>query len=110
MVWTGRATQHIRQSMEQASIDLPSLRKAWEPVNTENYVDLLARANLKLHIVLAKRDKVVLPEISHRFIKNLQDAGAQPTVQELNCGHYSLAMPPYIAIAGLGLLRMLNHQ
>jgi hypothetical protein len=27
---------------------------------------------------------------------------------ELNCGHYSLAMPPYILLAGLSLKRFLS--
>ena len=25
-----------------------------------------------------------------------KDAGAEPSILELNCGHYSLSMPPYI--------------
>ena len=58
-------------------------------------------------IVLAKRDKVVLPQLSERFVTNLKAAGARPDVLELNCGHYSLAMPPYILIAGLRLKRLL---
>ncbi|PDT50869.1 MULTISPECIES: dienelactone hydrolase-related enzyme [Sinorhizobium] len=108
MVWTGRATRSIRESLEPA-IELTDLRRAWGPLNLENYAHNLARPNLELHVVLAKRDKVVLPELSGSFMQKLRDAGAKPNILELNCGHYSLAMPPYILFAGLSLRRFLSR-
>jgi dienelactone hydrolase len=108
MVWTGRATRAIRDSLEP-EIDLVDLRRAWGPLNLENYAHRLARPDLELHVVLAKRDKVVLPELSANFIQKLRDTGAQPNILELNCGHYSLAMPPYILLAGLSLKRFLSR-
>ena len=107
MVWTGRATRSIRDSLEP-EIELTDLRRAWGPLNLENYAHSLARPDLDLQIVLAKRDKVVLPELSERFMQRLKDAGARPNILELNCGHYSLAMPPYILLAGLSLKRFLS--
>ena len=101
-VWTGRATKKIHESLEP-EIDLPSLRKAWGPMNLENYVDRLARPDLDLHVVLAKRDNIVLPELSKQFLNRLKEAGAKPSILELNCGHYSLALPPHIFFAGRGL-------
>ncbi len=109
MVWTGRATRLIRESLA-SEIELPELRRAWAPINLENYADKLARPNLDLQIVLAKRDKVVLPELSESFVASLKAAGARPDVQELNCGHYSLAMPPHILMAGLRLKRLLRQH
>ncbi|NTG38923.1 dienelactone hydrolase-related enzyme [Agrobacterium rhizogenes] len=109
MVWTGRATRSIRESLEP-EIKLTDLRRAWGPLNLENYAHSLARADLDLHVVLAKRDKVVLPELSERFIKRLKAAGAGPNILELNCGHYSLGMPPYILLAGLSLKRFLSFR
>lgn len=107
MVWTGRATRLIRDSLEP-EIELTDLRRAWGPLNLENYAHSLARPDLDLHVVLAKRDKVVLPELSDRFMQSLKDAGARPNILKLNCGHYSLAMPPYILLAGLSLKRFLS--
>ncbi|RWB51857.1 dienelactone hydrolase-related enzyme [Mesorhizobium sp.] len=107
MVWTGRATRLIRDSLEP-EIELADLRRAWGPLNLENYAHSLARSDLDLHVVLAKRDKVVLPELSERFMQTLKDAGARPNILELNCGHYSLAIPPYILLAGLSLKRFLS--
>ncbi|RWP57420.1 dienelactone hydrolase-related enzyme [Mesorhizobium sp.] len=108
MVWTGRATRSIRYSLEP-EIELTDLRRAWGPLNLENYAHSLARPDLDLHVVLAKRDKVVLPELSERFMQRLKDAGARPNILKLNCGHYSLAMPPYILLAGLSLKRLLRR-
>lgn len=107
MVWTGRATRSIRSNLEPV-IDLPDLRTAWGPLDLENYAHRLARSGLDLHAVLAKRDRVVLPELSHRFMQRLNDAGVRPNILELNCGHYSLAVPPYVLLAGLSLKRFLS--
>lgn len=107
VAWTSRATKTVRQSLEPA-IDLIDLRRAWGPLNLENYVDRLARPDLDLQVVLAKRDKVVLPEISEKFLKRLIDAGAKPKVLQLNCGHYSLGRPPHILFAGFSLKKLLR--
>lgn len=108
-VWAGRATQTIRKSLEP-EIDLANLRRAWGPMNLENYVDRLARPDLDLHVVLAKRDTVVLPEISKQFMDRLMEAGAKPDILKLNCGHYSLALPPHILFAGWDLNRFLRRR
>lgn len=108
MVWTGRATRSIRRTLEPA-ITLADLRQAWAPLTLENYAHDLARADLALHVVLAKRDTVVLPELSQCFIQKLTEAGANPSVLDINCGHYSLAMPPYILMAGWSLKRFLHR-
>nr|QCL09818.1 hypothetical protein pC5.8b_328 [Rhizobium rhizogenes] len=70
----------------------------------------LAQTDLELHIVLARRDKVVLPELSQRFMQGLKAVGARPGILELNCGHYSVGMPPYILLAGLSLKRFLSFR
>lgn len=108
MVWTGRATRCIRESLEH-NISLVDLRKAWSPLNLENYARGLTRADLDLQLVLAMRDRVVLPELSAKFVNRLKQAGGSPDVLELNCGHYSLALPPYSMLAGLRLNRFLNR-
>lgn len=109
MVWTGRATRSIHASLEP-NISLANLRTAWGPLNLENYAKGFARPELDLHMVLAKRDSVVLPELAERFIQKLKVVGAKPNILELNCGHYSLAMPPYILLAGLSLKRFLTNH
>lgn len=106
MVWSGRATQHIRDSFRN-KIELSELRRAWGPLNLENYADRLARPDLKLQFVLAKRDTVVRPKLSKSFMLKLESAGARLGLLELNCGHYSLSLPPYILRAGFSVSRLL---
>jgi hypothetical protein len=79
MVWAGRATRSISESLK-AHIELDDLRKAWGPLDMENLAARLARPNLNLHIVIAKRDKVVFPKLSYDFIDALVNVGANPTV------------------------------
>lgn len=107
MVWTGRATRSIRLSLEP-EIHLTDLKKAWAPLNLENYVRRLARPGLDVQLILARRDTVVLPEISEGLIRGLRDAGGQPQVLRINCGHYSLGKLPYIIFAGLTARRFLS--
>ncbi|UOA17116.1 alpha/beta hydrolase family protein [Sulfitobacter dubius] len=107
MVWTGRATQTISASL-QPTIEISDLRRAWAPLNLVNHAHRLARDHLELHVVLAKRDKVVRPELSKGLIQGLKNAGAKPSLLELNCGHYSLSTPPYIIWAGLSVARFLK--
>lgn len=109
MVWTGRATRAIHDGLAP-EMSVADLRRAWGPLDLSNYADRLARRGLALHSVLAKRDRVVLPELSAQFIKNLESAGAKPDILRLNCGHYSLAIPPYALFAGLSLRRFLSSS
>ena len=109
LVWDGRATRSIRQSFD-GHIDLETLRKAWAPINIENYVHQFARRKLDLDIVLGKRDTVVLPAVSARFIDRLNEANAKFELAEYNCGHYSLGLPQYIARAALRLNAQLGRD
>ncbi|MFZ1470874.1 MAG: dienelactone hydrolase-related enzyme [Paracoccaceae bacterium] len=109
MVWTGRATRHIRASLE-ADVGLADLRRAWAPLNLENYADKLARTDLDLQFVFATRDTVVLPELSRQLVAKLKTAGVAPGILYLNCGHYSLSVPPYVVRAGLSISRLLSRS
>ncbi|MFC5567039.1 alpha/beta fold hydrolase [Rubellimicrobium aerolatum] len=108
MVWTGRATRHIRASLD-GRIDLTDLRRAWSPLDLENAAGRLARPGLALQAVLAGRDTVVRPEVSDRLVAKLMGADAELEVLRLNCGHYSLSLPPYILRTGLSASRFLKR-
>lgn len=108
MVWTGRATRHIRASFE-GQIELAELRRAWGPLNLENSSERLARPGLALQIVLAERDTVVRPELSEQLVAKLKGVDAELEVLRLDCGHYSLSLPPYILRTGLDALRFLKR-
>ena len=109
MVWEGRATRSIRQSLD-GNIGRPIFQRAWAPLNMENYAHLLMRPELDLELVLGKRDKVVPPEISKNFVAALNKTGVGLRLTELNCGHYTLGLPQYIIRAGLKLNAQMNRS
>ena len=53
---------------------------------------------------------MVRPELSERLVAKLKGADAKPEVVHLNCGHYSLSLPPYILRAGLNAVRFLRRE
>jgi dienelactone hydrolase len=99
MARTGRATRHIHASLNGA-VGLAQLRRAWAPLNLTRHASKLARPELTLQFVLAKRDTVVPPELSERLLSAIRNAGGEPHALRLDCGHYSLSLPPYILWAG----------
>lgn len=109
MVWTGRATRSIRAQLEP-EMRLTDLNRAWASLNLEGYSTGLARHGLALQLVVAERDKVVLPYLSDGLIERLNNAGTSPDVLRLNCGHYSIARLPYVLIAGSRLAGFLRRH
>lgn len=109
MVWTGSATRHIRASLE-GEIALCELRHAWAPLDLERYADRLARPDLEIQILLAKRDTVVMPALSESLVDELDRSGARSHVTKINCGHYSLTLPPYVIKAGINTAKFLNRK
>lgn len=109
MVWTGRATRHIRVSLEP-DIALGDLRKAWSPLDLGKYAQKFARTDLDLLFVLAQRDTVVLPEVTTRLIACLEEHNTALRVLKLNCGHYSLSLPQYIIRAGSSVVNLMADR
>jgi hypothetical protein len=70
----------------------------------------LARPDLDLQFIFATRDTVVLPELSRQLVAKLKTVGVAPGILGLNCGHYSLSLPPYVIRAGLSVLRLLSRS
>lgn len=107
MIWTGEATRHIRESLDE-QIGLRELRTAWAPLSLECYVSKLSRSDLGIQIIMAERDKVVLPALTASLATKLENVGARYSVSKINCGHYSLSLPPYAFMAGKQAARFLN--
>lgn len=71
-----RYTNYPEQRLEP-EIELADLRSAWGPLNLENYVHRLARPDLDVQMVLARRDTVVMPELSESLLRSLKNAGGR---------------------------------
>jgi hypothetical protein len=107
VVWTGRATQHIRSGLA-GGISLPELQQVWSIISTGTYVRQLARSGHRTLIISASRDRVVAPSLTRRFVEELRGAGGRPAWRILPCGHYSLALFPFSAMAFFLLARFLR--
>ena len=104
VVWTGRATKHIKAALA-AGITLEELRQVWSIISTGTFTEELSRPGHKILILSGSRDRAVAPYLTRRFVDQLKDRGAQLTWHVLPCGHYSLALFPFNALAFLALIR-----
>lgn len=109
LVWTSKATPMIKQSIEE-HMTLEQLRRIWAPFDLTNYSTLLTRKGLQMYILLAKRDTVVIPELSTKYIQSLYDSGGSPKIHRLNCGHYTLGKFPFNIAAIYGLVKFLSSS
>ncbi|WP_308917182.1 alpha/beta fold hydrolase [Jannaschia sp. LMIT008] len=107
VAWTGRATRHIHTSLDGV-VELDQLRRTWAPLDLAQHTSKLARPELTLQFVLGKRDTVVPPDLSERLLSAIRNAGGDPRILWLNCGHYSLSLPPYILWAGRSMAAALT--
>ena len=55
----------------------------------------------RLMIISGQRDKVVLPHLTRAFIDALREAEVNVRWVVLPCGHYSIRMLPFAALAVL---------
>ena len=108
VVWTGRATRHIAQSLSR-SVDLDEIKGLWSIISTGTFARTFARADHKALIVSGTRDQVVKPYLTTRFISQLQDAAATYEWRKLSCGHYSMAMFPFSVLTFVLTLRFLKR-
>jgi hypothetical protein len=103
VVWTGRATRHI-QAVLAAGITMDQLQVVWSIISTESYVSQLARETHRSLIISGSRDKVVLPNLTRRFVDQIRGCGGSCAWRVLACGHYSVGLFPFNLMAFLSLV------
>jgi hypothetical protein len=94
VVWTGRATQHIRRALEP-DMTLEQLQSVWSIISTATFTKELARHGHSSLIMSGSRDTVVKPYLTRRFIEQLRRGDVDFGWMQLACGHYSLARAPF---------------
>lgn len=94
MIWTGRATRSIKAVLSD-NITLDQLRQAWVPFDLSHQARSLARPELEIQIIFAKRDKVVVPALTSQLIGTISETKTIRSIVPVNCGHYSLARAPF---------------
>jgi hypothetical protein len=74
------------------------------------YVAQLTARGIPVQLICGKRDEVILPPITIRYIDALEKAGLHPEVHWLQCGHYSLGTFPFSAIAFVKALAVIFQE
>jgi hypothetical protein len=98
VVWTGRATQPIRQALEQ-HIGLEQLREIWQVIDPITHVDKFALYPKRSLLVTARYDTSFLPEQFVSVQRALTGRGSPYRVVSLPCGHYTLGDAPWLGLA-----------
>lgn len=94
VVWTGRATQHIRESIE-SRITLEDLKHAWSIISPATYAHKLRGRAVHNLIVSAKDDDVFLPYLTKQLIEKYRDERIKLEWTVLPCGHYTIKIFPF---------------
>ncbi len=107
VVWTGTATSHVKRSL-QRRFSLNDVRHAWSIISPSTYAAKLAARLQNVLIISGSLDKVFVPELTLQYVERLKHLGLAPTWVRLSCGHYTLSLLPYSAIAVIRTLLYLN--
>ena len=94
VVWTGRATRHVRAGLE-AHLTLERLRRAWMAISPIAYAEKLARWRKKSLFIYALYDLTFLPQFSRQIIAASLRPQLDPKVAVLPCGHYTTGEAPF---------------
>jgi pimeloyl-ACP methyl ester carboxylesterase len=107
VVWTGRATRHIRQALERR-ITLADLNQIWSVISPSSYVDRLQGRNLPLLVLSGREDEVFPPYLTTRFIEELRARGVPHRWKLFRCGHYTMGTFPFSVLALHSIIRFFH--
>jgi len=94
VVWTGRATRHIRQALE-VSLTLEQVNAAWSVLSPISYVRQLRNRNVPALVISGREDRVFLPYLTERLISGYREYGVRYQWHRFTCGHYTIADFPW---------------
>lgn len=107
VVWHGISTRHIRESLNGA-IDLPLLRRLWQPINPYGYIPRIRHKTTLL--VYAKYDLTFPVNLSRAIIRKFERLQIAHEVAALPCGHYSTGKIPFSLMDGWALVGFFRRK
>jgi hypothetical protein len=110
VVWTGTATEHIRQSLESAGFSLQEVQQIWSVISPNTYVPLLANRLRTTLIFSGEYDRVFLPKLTERFVRRLELCGMKPSWEVMKCGHYTFSRFPFNVLCLMKILKFLRRE
>ncbi len=109
LIWQSTATAHLRESFG-SDFSIEDLRKAWSCINPANYLHQLSRKDFSIHVAWGRYDRVCPVKLTKKMLTELRKLKVQVSDVSYSCGHNTLAIAPFIHMAGLrGLAFMHSH-
>ncbi len=105
VVWTGLATRHVRQGLEE-HLSQTELRRIWAVISPAPYIDRFRLREFRSLLIWARHDPVFLPAYSRSLLASYRGT----EVVCLPCGHYTLGEFPFNLIDGIKIVRFLVNQ
>jgi pimeloyl-ACP methyl ester carboxylesterase len=93
VVWSGRATRHIRRALE-AGLTLDQIIDVWTLISPETYLGRLAAHATPVLVLSGRMDEVFPRHLTERFIDQLRDQGIPHRWEIWDCGHYTMGTFP----------------
>jgi dienelactone hydrolase len=109
VVWTGRATRHIRRALEDR-MSLSLLDSIWSVISPISYVERLGQRKMPLLLLSAREDDVFLPYLTQQFVGSLRERNVPLRWKVYPCGHYTLGKLPFSALVLLSVIRFLREH
>jgi hypothetical protein len=109
VVWTGLSTSHVRKSIESA-VDLPTLRKIWEPISPFPYIGRLVGSRRPIMMLSGRYDLTFLAKLTQQTFDELDRLKVPANRHWMFCGHYTMGKIPFNAMAGLRIRSFLKKQ
>ena len=104
VVWSGRATGHIRLALE-GRIALEQLDKIWSLLSPITYICQLQQRGIPVLAISADQDQVFPRHLVDEIIDAYRSHGVQHYGQTLPCGHYTALTFPFNRLAFASLAR-----
>jgi dienelactone hydrolase len=109
VVWTGRATRHIRAALE-GNLSLEQLKQVWSVISPGRYVNKPQARRVPTLVIAGRHDAVFQPELTRRIVDAYRRYDVPFGHQTLPCGHYTLASFPFSVWAFAALLSFLRRR
>lgn len=109
VVWTGLATKHIRESLEQFT-SLDALKRYWSGISPDSYVDDLAEKGGRVLLLTGAHDPVFLPHLGEQIAALYDKENVPFEWTKYRCGHYTLGDFPYSALALFRTIRFMRSS
>jgi pimeloyl-ACP methyl ester carboxylesterase len=109
VVWTGRATRHIRKALDN-KITLEALKDVWSIISPITYVPQLRSRSVPVLIISGREDTVFKPYLTQQIVDAFRQNEVDCTWKVLPCGHYTLGTMPFGAYTVILSIRYLETR